>query len=91
MLETIRVTASEFQKSFGAISDAALRTPVMITKQGRDHLVVLAAEEYQRLMGQERKVYAAGELPDEWVKKIRTTHMDSRHDHLNALLGNALS
>ena len=36
--ETIRVTASEFQKSFGAMSDTALKDPVTITKQGRDHL-----------------------------------------------------
>ena len=84
--ETTRVTASEFQKSFGAISDAALREPVTITKQGRDHLVVLAADEYKRLKRRDRKVYAAGGLPDEWLDTVRTSEMDLRHDHLNALL-----
>lgn len=86
MLETIRITASEFQKAFGAMSDAALRRPVTITKQGRDHLVVLAAEEYERLKRRDRTVYAAGDLPDEWLEAIKNSEMDSRHEHLNALL-----
>ncbi len=54
--QNTRVTASEFQKSFGAISDTALKEPVTITKQGRDHLVVLAADEYKRLKRRDRKV-----------------------------------
>lgn len=86
MLDHHRVTASEFQKAFGAMSDAALREPVTITKQGRDHLVVLAAEEYQRLKRRDRNVYAAGELPDAWLDAVRSSSMDSRHDRLNALL-----
>lgn len=86
MLETIRITASEFQKAFGAMSDAALRRPVTITKQGRDHLVVLAAEEYERLKRRDRTVYTAGDLPDEWLEAIKNSEMDSRHEHLNALL-----
>jgi PHD/YefM family antitoxin component YafN of YafNO toxin-antitoxin module len=84
--ETIRVTASEFQKAFGAMSDTALKEPVTITKQGRDHLVVLAADEYQRLKRRDRKVYATGELPDEWREAARHAEMDARHNHLNALL-----
>lgn len=54
----IRVTASEFQKAFGAMSDTALKTPVTITKQRRDHLVVLAADEYQRLKRHDRIVHS---------------------------------
>ncbi len=86
MFETIRITASEFQKAFGAISDVALRKPVTITKQGRDHLVVLSADEYQRLRQCDRIAYAAGELPDEWLNELKNSRMDSRHNHLNSLL-----
>ena len=43
-METTRVTASEFQMSFGALSDKARRQPVVITKHGRDSLVVMSAE-----------------------------------------------
>ena len=86
MLETPRITASEFQKAFGAMSDAALKEPVTITKQGRDHLVVMAAEEYQRLKRRDRKVYATGEMPEEWFDAVWNSRMDPRHNHLNDLL-----
>src|SRR5436309_2367898 len=44
-----KVTASEFQQAFGALSDKARREPVVITKHGRDSLVVMSAEEWARL------------------------------------------
>ena len=81
-----RVTASEFQKTFGALSDKALREPVAITKQGRDHLVVMSAEEYARLKRRDRQVFAAGELPDELLEAIENSTMDPKNDYLNAEL-----
>ncbi len=78
-----RVTASEFQKSFGALSDKALREPVAITKQGRDHLVVLSAEEYARLTRRDRKVYAAGDLPDEWLEAVKAAKPPAGLEHLD--------
>ena len=46
-----RVTATEFKNNVGAFSDAAMREPVIITSHQRDRLVLLSAEEYQRLTG----------------------------------------
>lgn len=86
MTNSIHVTASEFQKSFGAISDMALKEPVTITKQGREHLVILAADEYKRLKRRDRNVYAAGDLPDEWLEAVKKAKMDPRHKHLDDLL-----
>ena len=67
----VRVTASEFQRSFGKLSDQALKEAVAITKQGRDHLVLVSAEEYERLKRRDRKVGLAGELSDEWLEAVR--------------------
>ncbi len=44
-MQTTRVTASEFQQAFGALSDKARHKPVVITKHGRDSLVVMSAME----------------------------------------------
>ncbi len=85
-MDTIRVTATEFQSAVGLFSDKALREPVTITKQGRDHLVLLSAEEFMRMKRRDRKVYPTGELPDEWLEAVRDAKMDSRHEHLNSLL-----
>lgn len=79
----MKVTASEFQKSFGALSDRALQTPVTITKQGRDHLVVMSADEYARLKRRDRKVGLAEELSDEWLEAVRRAKVPAEHAALD--------
>jgi prevent-host-death family protein len=44
------VTANGFQKSPGEYLDPALRRPLTLTKHGRPHLVLIAADEYRRLI-----------------------------------------
>ena len=45
----VSVTATEFQNNVGRYNDLAMRDPVMITKQGRETLVLLSVEEYNRM------------------------------------------
>jgi hypothetical protein len=47
----IRVGESDFLWAFDAVSELAQKDPVTITKEGRDRLVVMSAEEYLRLQG----------------------------------------
>jgi prevent-host-death family protein len=70
-MQITKVSASEFQQAFGALSDKARHEPVVITKHGRDSLVVMSAEEYQRLKRRDRKVGLTAELPEEWVEAVR--------------------
>lgn len=51
-----RVSATEFKNNIGAYSDAAMSEPVIITSHQRDRLVLLSAEEYKRLIGEEEDV-----------------------------------
>jgi PHD/YefM family antitoxin component YafN of YafNO toxin-antitoxin module len=85
-MDTIRVTATEFQSAVGMFSDKAIREPVTITKQGRDHLVLLSAEEFIRMKRRDRKVCHINELSDKWVEAVSNVKMAARHDHLNSLL-----
>jgi len=48
-MKSMRVTASEFQKEYGRYASLARRQAVTITNHGRAELVVLDAEEYERL------------------------------------------
>jgi prevent-host-death family protein len=41
--------------SFGALSDKARQQPVVITKHGRDSVVVMSAEEWERLKRRDRQ------------------------------------
>lgn len=46
-----RVTATKFKNNIGALSDAAMNAPVIITNHHRDRFVLLSADEYRRLTG----------------------------------------
>ena len=58
------ISSAEFLKSYGAIVQTALREPVSITNHGREHLVLLSAEEYRRLKQQDRAALYPWELDE---------------------------
>lgn len=66
----MRVSATEFQNAVGRYSDKALSEPVTITKQGRDHLVLLSADEYARLRRRDRTVGLAGDISDDMLEAV---------------------
>ncbi len=82
----ITVTASEFQQHFGRYQDEALTQPVAITRNGRERLVMLSADEYRRLKRRDREVIKVEDLSDAEVAQIAKGRMDPRHDHLDAEL-----
>ncbi len=69
----ITVTASEFQQHFGRYQDEALTQPVAITRNGRERLVMLSADEYRRLKRRDREVLRAGDLSDEDLAALEQT------------------
>jgi len=82
----MRVTTADFIKHYGTLADRALSEPLTITKNGRDRLVVLSAEEYARLKRRDRRVVQAGELTDEEVALIAAAEVPAEHAHLDAEL-----
>lgn len=85
-MQTTKVTASEFQQSFGMLSDRARHEPVVITKHGRDSLVVMSADEWARLKRRDRQVGLTTELPEEWMDAIRQAKVPEEYAHLDAEL-----
>lgn len=82
----LRVSAGEFQKKFGEWQEKAIREPVAITRHGRESLVVLSADEYQRLRRNDRRVYAVEDLPDHIIEGIRKARVPEKYAHLDRLL-----
>ena len=66
-----RASAASVQKKFGYYRDAALRRPLTVTHHGRPSVVILAAEEYERLRRLDRQVLAVEELGTEDIAAIR--------------------
>ena len=79
-----RVTSREFQRNFGRFQDEALKSPLSITRNGRDRLVVLSIEEYERLKRRDRRALAVEELSDAEIEAIGRAEPPSeaeRYDH----------
>ena len=69
-MDVVKASAAEVSKNFGQFADKALVEPVMVTKHGRDHLVILSADEYARLKRRDRQVYRAHEVPEDLLSAI---------------------
>ncbi len=85
-MQVTKVTASEFQDAFGRLSDKARHEPVVITKHGKDSLVVMSADEWARLKRRDRRVGLTTELPEEWVEAVRNAKVPDEFAHLDAEL-----
>jgi prevent-host-death family protein len=83
---TSTVTAAAVSKNFGAYQDAAVREPVIITKNGRPRTVLIAYEDYVRLAKRDRRVELSSDLSDDDLAAIESSQMEPGLDHLNAEL-----
>ena len=61
----VRVAVNQIQRSWGEVSDRALRGPIVITAKGRPRHVLMAFDEYQRLKARDRRAYRIEDLPDD--------------------------
>jgi len=82
----MRVSSTEFLENYGTLSDQALREPVTITSDGRDRLVLVSADEFERLRRAGRRARLIEELDEAEVAEIAKAQVPSGHEHLDALL-----
>ena len=82
-IQMVKVCSTEFQRSIKRYQDIALTEPVIVTRNGREHVVMISVDEYDRLMKRDRKAGRAEDLPNAILEKIESTAMDKRHNHLN--------
>jgi prevent-host-death family protein len=80
------VTAAAVSKNFGAYQDAAVREPVIITKNGRPRTVLMAYEDYLRLARRDRRVDLTTAIGEDELTAIKASTMETGLDHLNAEL-----
>lgn len=85
-MRTVRVTTVEFIKSYGTLADRALIEPVTITKNGRDRLVLLSTEEYERLRRRDRRVIHPEDLTNAELAQVAAAEVAAKHAHLDGEL-----
>jgi hypothetical protein len=68
----VRISAGELQRHWGRAQDLALAAPVTVTCKGRDRMVLLSTEEYNRLKRRDRQVVGLGDFTDGELEAIGT-------------------
>lgn len=79
----MRVSSVEFVRNYGTLADRALSEAVTITRNGRDRLVVLSAEEYKRLLSRSRRVLLASEVSEADLALIAEAEVPAGHESLD--------
>lgn len=81
----MRIALSEVVRDFPAVSERALTEPVTITRDDRDSLVLMSAEEYARLRAGRRRV-VVDVLDAEMVEAIARAEVPAEYAYLDAEL-----
>ena len=74
----LTINASEFQKRVGEFTDIARREAVTVTRHGRPSVVVLSAEDYERMKQIEEratKAISVRNLPRETIRSMRAAKL----------------
>lgn len=79
----MRVSTAELIKNFGTMSDKALQEPLTITKNGRDRLVLVAVEEFERLKRRDRRVVKIEDWTDADLKLLEEQSATAGDDAFN--------
>ncbi len=85
-MNDMRISSAEFQKKFGSLADKALTEPVIVTRNGRDRLVLMSVEEYDRLKRRDRRVVRLEDFTDEEMALIAQAEVPAEYAYLDAEL-----
>jgi prevent-host-death family protein len=79
-------TAAEFQRKIGHYQDRALVEPVMVTRNGRERVVLISADEFRRLKQRDREVLRVEDLPEADLAMIAAAEVPADYARLDAEL-----
>ncbi len=79
----IRVSTSDFGGEIDRYQAAALREPVMVTREGHDVAVLISAEEFRRLQRRDRRVLSIEDFTEDEITAIEAAEFPEGHEHLD--------
>ena len=79
----MRISSADLQKQFGTVADKALTEPVTITRNGRDRLVLMSVEEYDRLKRRDRRVVRLEDFTDDEMALIAQAEVPAEYAYLD--------
>jgi PHD/YefM family antitoxin component YafN of YafNO toxin-antitoxin module len=76
-------TSGDFHRKIGYYQDRALVEPIMVTRNGRNRVVLISADEYHRLKKLDRQALYVSELSDEELAAIAAAEVPAEYAHLD--------
>lgn len=80
----MRVSAAELQRQWGKVQDLALSEPVTVTCNGRERMVLLSFEEYNRLKRRDRQVMTLADFTAEDMRALEATRAPAEATAFNS-------
>ena len=78
----MKVSSTEFQQNVGRYQDVAMREPVTITKNGRNHTVLVSAEFFEALT-RGRVARRIEDLDEATIQAIGLAEVPAEYAHLD--------
>ena len=86
-MSNITISSGDFLKSYGRITEAAMREPVSITSHGRERLVLLSAQEYRRLKQKDRASLYPWEMSEADIEALEASEAPASSKSFDHELG----
>jgi GTP-dependent phosphoenolpyruvate carboxykinase len=81
----VEISAAEAARNFSRYREKAESEPVVVMHYNKPSVVMISANEFERLKRRDRKVMPVEEMPDWLAALVINGKMDVRHDELNSL------
>ncbi len=81
-----RFSSFDLQRNVARVQEAALREPVAVSYHGRDRLVIMTVDEFERLKRRDKMVMAIEEMPEEFIRALHEPYFSAEQAALDRLL-----
>ena len=72
-----RFTSLDLQRNTALVQEANMREAVTVSYHGRDRLVILSIDEFERLKRRDKAVIAMEEMPEEYFRALEEPYFDA--------------
>lgn len=81
-----RFSSLDLQRNGARVQEAALREPVVVSYHGRDRLVLMPIDEFERLKQRDKMVLVMEDIPDAFLQALGEPYVDAEQAALDHLL-----
>ncbi|MBY0460633.1 MAG: type II toxin-antitoxin system Phd/YefM family antitoxin [Gemmataceae bacterium] len=77
------VSSVEFHRHIGEYQDRALVEPVVVTRNGRERVVLIGVDEYRRLKSRDREALPVTALTGDELRALAAAEVPAGYAHLD--------